>query len=174
MSDADKRILMVVADRDFNDDEYRIPKSMFDDAHFEVTTASAGGGRARGMHGTWATVDMPLSACRADNYSAIVFVGGQGAKALWDDRSAIRLASDSVNMGKVVGAICLAPAILARARLLTDRLAIADQGALEELQSGGAVIARTRVAIDGRIVTADGPMAAMEFATSVIRALDGH
>jgi protease I len=164
------RILMVVASREFRDEEYLTPRALFDGAGHEVTVASSVA-RARGALGTWVPADRALAECRAAEYDAVVFVGGTGASEYFDSRTAHRLCRDAVAAGKVLAAICMAPSILANAGALDGMSATCYPTQERHLADCGAVLAGTPVATAGRIVTADGPAHARDFAAAVLKAL---
>jgi protease I len=74
---------------------------------------------------------------------------------------------------KVVAAICLAPVVLARAGILKGKKATYFNSpvSFREMRAGGAVLVDKAVVTDSRIVTANGPAAAAEFADAFIRTL---
>ena len=74
---------------------------------------------------------------------------------------------------KVVAAICLAPVVLARAGILKGKKVTCfySPASSREMKAGGAVLVDKAVVSDGRIVTANGPEAAAEFADTFIRIL---
>ena len=80
----------------------------------------------------------------------------------------VRLAADS---GRIVGAICIAPVTLARAGLLEKKEATSFPSVTSELLARGARVKESSVVVDGRIVTADGPGAALPFAEKIIELL---
>jgi protease I len=103
----------------------------------------------------------------------LVFIGGPGTVQYWDDPLAQRLVREAAESQKVLGAICIAPVILARAGMLKGRRATAwpspeDE---EELKKAGAEFSAQPVERDGNIVTANGPDAARQFARQLLRAL---
>jgi putative intracellular protease/amidase len=73
----------------------------------------------------------------------------------------------------VVGAICIAPTILARAGLLTDLDATAFPTERDELIRGGAHFVADPVVGAGRVFTANGPGSAELFGWRLAAALDG-
>lgn len=168
---AGKRVLMVIAPLDFRDEEYREPREVIEARGGEVTVASALPGEARGVLGMRARVDVTLERARAADFDAVVFVGGGGAARYWDDPAAHALAREAAAQGKVVGAICIAPVILANAGLLRGRRATVWPREEGRLAERGAVCTGNPVEEDGRIITANGPQAARAFGEAVVRAL---
>lgn len=168
------QVLMVIAPRDFRDEEYARPREILESAGYAVTVASRSRETARGMLGMRVQSDLLLSEARAADYDAVVFVGGSGAQTYWDDPEAHRLAREAAEGGKVVAAICIAPVILARAGVLEGKQAtVFDPPSLcAELTAHGATCTGASVQRDGRIVTASGPQAAEDFARSILAALE--
>ncbi|GBC83359.1 Putative cysteine protease YraA [bacterium HR10] len=169
-----KRILMVIAPEDFRDEELFTPKQIFEAGGAEVTIASTRLGLARGMLGGSASPDLLIAEARAEDYDAIVVVGGMGSPThLWADEALHRLLREADEKGKIIGAICLSPAVLARAGLLRGRRAtvyVTDES-MSELRRGGAHYQQVDVVTDGRIVTASGPHAAAEFGRAIVAQL---
>jgi protease I len=166
-----KRILTVIAFERFRDEEYLVPREVFEAAGYAVTTCSTQLGTARGKLGAQVEVDLALADARAADYAAVVFVGGLGSKTLWDDAAAQQLARDFRDAGRLVCAICSAPIILARAGLLDGRSATCFEGDRDELERGGAAYTGGEVTLDGRFITGSGPAAADAFAHAIIERL---
>lgn len=160
-------VLMVVAPSCFRDEEYEEPKAVFEARGAQVATASTEAGPAIGSYGCRAIVDVAL--CNADlpRFAALVFVGGAGAEVFFDDPGAHAAARKAVDLGQIVGAICIAPSILARASLLDGRRATSFPDRQADLEEHGAIWTGRAVEIDGPFVTANGPEAAHEFGEAV-------
>jgi protease I len=168
-----KRVLLVVASRNFRDEEFAEPWDLLRKNGAEVTVASSSLQPAQGMLGRVVKPDILVSASRAADYDGVVFVGGPGAREYFDDASAHTLARQAAQDGKVLGAICIAPAILANAGVLRGRQAVVFPGLENVLKAGGATLGTGAVAEDRRIITATGPEAAAAFARALARALTG-
>jgi len=167
----EKNVLMVVAPRDFRDEEYQKPRQVLESAGVRITVASKGVKVATGMLGASAQVDKDLSEIKAVDYNAIVFVGGVGASVYFNDQTALELARQAVGQGKVVGAICIAPSILANAGILQGKSATCFSSEAENLKSKGANYTDQAVTVDGNIVTANGPGAAQDFGQKILELL---
>lgn len=168
-----KKALMVIAQQDFRDEELFTPKEALTKAGVSVTVAGAAKGSATGMLGGTADVELALADAKVDDYDAIIFVGGTGAQTFFEDETALQLAKDAVAKGKVVGAICIAPSILANAGVLKGKKATCYQSESDNLKSKGAECAADPVVQDGKIITADGPESAGPFGQKLIEALAG-
>ncbi|MCK4625084.1 MAG: DJ-1/PfpI family protein, partial [Phycisphaerae bacterium] len=171
---AGKKILMVIAPKQFRDEELFVPREYFLVRGAEVTVASSATGQIRGMLGQTFSPDAKLADVSAKDFDAVIFVGGAGAEAYFDDPVAHKLAVDADAGSKVLGAICIAPAILAKAGVLKGRSATAFASVREMLVSGGARVMDSSCVREGRIVTADGPAAAEEFASDIAKALTAN
>ncbi len=171
-----KKILMIIAFRDFRDEEYFVPKEIFEKAGFEVKTASTHKGTALGSEGGDAEVNLVLNEVAIDNFDAVVFAGGQGAHKHLDDQAFHKIAQEAVVSQKVLAAICIAPAILAKAGVLAGKKATVwssalDKSAVKILQENGAKYQSESVVQDGNIITASGPAAATEFGQKIVQLL---
>jgi protease I len=167
-------VLLIIAPNDFNDDEYVLPRLAFEGAGYEVVVASKSTDMASGMFGTQVEPDIALADVDIADYEAVVFIGGGGANAYWDDEQAHRVAQEAVQEAKVLGAICIAPVILARAGVLVDTEATVfdPENMCSELEAGEAVCTGEPVERDGLIVTGFGPEVAEEFALTVIQVVE--
>ena len=166
-----KRILMVIAPDKFRDEELFTPREYFLARGAKVEVASSASGEVSGMLGRTYRPEKKLSEVKADDYDAIIFVGGVGAQAYYDNPDALKLAQSAFQKGKVIGAICLAPGILAKAGVLKGRSATSFRSARKILVEGGARFIEQHCVRDGKIITADGPASAEEFAATIARAL---
>lgn len=172
-----KKILIIIAFSDFRDEEYFVPKEIFEKAGFEVITASPQKGTAIGSQGGEAEVDLTLSEVNINEYEAAVFVGGQGAHKHFDDKEFHRLAQDAIKSQKLLAAICIAPAILAKAGVLTGKKAtvwssVLDKSAVKILKENGAIYQSPSVVQDGNLITANGPAAATEFGQKIVHEVE--
>jgi len=166
-------VLMVIGSRRFRDEEYFEPRGVFEAAGLSVVTASSREGPVRGALGGWANAERFLAGVRAADHDAIVFCGGDGAREFLSSRVAWRLCRHAIEQRKVLGAICLAPLILANAGVLKDRRVTAWPEVREDLERAGAIVVADPVVVDERLVTADGPRHASAFAEAIVRLLRG-
>jgi protease I len=164
-------VLVVVADRDFNETEYDAVSLALSGSGYGMILANASGGDSVGDKGSVLPVDTTLDQVNTEHYEALVFVGGMGAEQYFEDAYALAIASEMNDEGKIVTAICIAPVILANAGLLEGKNATVSSSMKGELEARGAVLVAEPVVADGKIITGDGPDAAEEFAAEVVRAL---
>lgn len=170
-----KKIALVVAHKDYQPIEYDVPKKMFEDAGFVVMTVSDKAGNATASDGTTTKVDHVLSLFDPMQCDGIVFIGGSGALKLLDNDVSYRVIQKAVMAEKLVAGICSAARILAKAGALAAKTATGsnDDKALAEIFDKHAVIYDDELGVvaDGRVVTAQGPAQAQEFAREIIAIL---
>jgi len=166
-----KKIVMVLPENNFRDEEFLRPKEIFEKQGMQVKVASTNAECARGVLGAMVKPDMLVSAIKIQDFDAVVFVGGEGATQYWDDPTAHRLVQESLKSNKVVAAICIAPVTLARAGALKGKRATVWYSEANQIEAGGATYTATGVKRDGKIVTASGPAEAKKFAEEIIQAL---
>lgn len=164
-----KRALLIIAPANFRDEELAEPRAILKKAGYRVTVASSADGPVKGMLGAQVKPDLKLEQVKVDNYDVVVFVGGSGARAYYEAPAAHRIAKEAVSKGKVTGAICLAPAILAKAGVLKGKRATVYPAAAKALTAGGAKLQNAEVVVDGRLVTANGPEAATAFGNALVK-----
>ena len=108
---------------------------------------------------------------KAQDYDAVVFVGGPGSREYFDDPKARQIAKDIISSGKVLGAICAAVGTIAKAGALKGKKATCFSGIADIIKAGGATYTGEGVTVDGKIVTADGPTSAKAFGEALVKAL---
>ncbi len=170
MNLSDKKVLMVLAPEKFRDEEYFIPRQVLESYGIKVFTSSNKEEAVSIIEKKKIKIDTLLKDTTTD-YDAIIFVGGPGAAGYFNDKTALDLAKDFHEEGKVVAAICIAPTILANAGILKDKKATVWPSEGKNLKAKGAVYTGQPVTQDGRIITASGPDAAKEFAETIAKEL---
>ncbi|WP_321431139.1 DJ-1/PfpI family protein [uncultured Methanolobus sp.] len=175
-SDLDsKKILMVVAQEGFRDEEFFEPREIFEDAGITITIASKTINEATGVLGRSVKPDIEIDKANIMDYDAIVISGGPGSrKLLWPDKNLRELVRDAFEQEKVVAAICISPVVLARAGVLEDKKATVfkDSESIKELKKGGAVYEDEDVIIFDNVVTGRDPASAEAFGEAVVETLE--
>ena len=158
-----KKIVMIIAQNNFRDEELNESKKVLEDRGVDIKMASSSSNPAKGMFGEVITPDLTLNQINVPEYDAIVFIGGSGAREYWEDAQALSLARSAVDEGKILGAICIAPVILANAGLLRGRRVTVFSSEVNTIEAKGAIFTGKSVEKDDNIITACGPEAAKEF-----------
>ncbi len=174
-----KKIAMIIAPENFRDEEFQIPYDYFTERGATVDVFSTRKGTAKGMFGTTVSVNKTLSDLDAGRYDAIIFVGGAGTPTVRKEERAIEIARKAVERDKVLAAICWAPTILAKAGVLEGKKATVWVGMDDEygmrtdevLKKYGAIFTGEGYTVDGKIVTANGPANAENFAREITQLL---
>ena len=168
------KALFIIAPEEFRDEELIEPLDVLEDAGVPVTIASQDTILAKGILGAQTNVDIDIDDAEVEDYDAIVFIGGPGAKSYFDDPSAHQLARDAIAEGKILAAICIAPSILANAGVLEGKKATAFKSEIENLKGRGALTVENKVVTDGKIITAPGPKFAKEFGGEILATMKGN
>jgi len=158
-----KKALFIIAPKNFREEELFEPKEILEKAGVETVITSRKVGTIMGIGGETAKASIALEDIDVKNYNAIIFVGGPGASAYFDDAKARQIAKEAVEKGKIVCAICIAPSILANAGLLKGKKATAFSDQAENLHEKGASYICKDIIVDGKIITSNGPAAAKQF-----------
>lgn len=169
-----KKILLVIAQEQFRDEECFVPKQIFETAGAKVTVAAESANLAKGALGGTIKPDISISEAEIDDYDAIVISGGGGArKYLWDNRRLRDLVKEADSKKKVVSAICISPVVLARAGVLkgNESTVFNSPDTVDELKKHGAVYQDRDVVVSGRIITGRDPKSAQAFGKAVLKAL---
>ena len=166
-----KKVLMVIAAKNFRDEELLKPYAVLTAEGAQVTIACSTLSPVKGMLGHIAKPDLLLKDAKVDDYDAVVFVGGVGAVEYWNNPTAHAVVKAVVASGKVLGAICMAPVTLANAGVLQGRRATVWESEGPKLTARGAKYYGTPLEVDGKIITADGPTSAEAFGRAIAQAL---
>lgn len=152
-----KTIMLVVDKHDFRDEEYQEPKEILEKAGFKVITASTVTQEIEGKLGLRITPDIYVKDISVNQLDALIFIGGGGSSQYFEDPLAHDLANQAFKLGKIVGAICIAPIILGNAGLLKGKKAIVYPDGADILKKQGAIYTGNPVDVDGKIITGNGP-----------------
>lgn len=166
-----KKILMVVAQDNFRDEEYLEPRDILEDAGVSITVASNSTKEAHGVLGAKIKPDIAIKEAIITEFDGLVIVGGGGSREhLWPSEDLQTLVKDAFDQDKVVAAICVSPVILARAKILEDRncTVFKDKECIAEIEKYGGLYKDKEVVVDGNIVTARDPKAAEKFGHAIV------
>ena len=159
----------------FEEVEALAPLDLLRRAGCAVTTVGVGGSdTVVGAHGIAVGVDIPDTMFRDSKPEMIILPGGMpGTRHLDESRTVDAALRSASNTGAYIAAICAAPMVLGKRGYLEGKKAVCFPGFEEYLS--GAVLQHTgvKVVTDGKIITAVGMGAAVEFGLALVRVLKG-
>lgn len=158
-----KKAVFIISQADFRDEELLEPKEVLESRGFTVKIASQTRNKAIGKLGAEIEPDLAVPEIKVNDFDALVFVGGSGARDYFNDVAIMDLVKDFSSAGRILGAICIAPSILANAGALIGKTVTAFSTEEQNLRDKGADYTGMQVEIDGKVVTAKDPSAAVEF-----------
>ncbi len=171
------KIVMVIASRGFRDEEYFVPKEIFQKSGFQIKIASNEKGIAIGSEGGETKVDLLLEEINLNEFQAVVFSGGEGCLKSLDNERSYDLIKKAIAQDKILGAICISPVILAKAGALKGKEATVwssplDKIGIRTLNEFDALYQDLPVVVDEKIITASGPFVAKDFAQTIIKIIN--
>lgn len=168
-----KKVLYVIAQRNFRDEEFSIPKQMLEKEGAKITVASETTSEAIGMLGLRVKPNIPIREANPNHFDAIIIAGGSGSPKLADLPEVLSLVRRFNSQNKLIAAICLAPYVLARAGILKEKAVTTfpEDFVLAEFKRVGAIYDSRSVVVDANLITADGPHSSREFAEEIIKTL---
>lgn len=172
-----KKIAIILASKDFKDEEYFVLRELLEKADFEIVNISNQIGVAEGVEGGEVDIDKTIDALKVEDYDALVFIGGSGCLENLDNETSYQIAQEAVSHNKLLAAICISPVILAKAEVLKNKKAtvwsdIMDKTPVETLKEHDVDYQDEMVVVDDNIITGNGPEAAQEFAQTIIEKLE--
>lgn len=169
-----RSVLMIIAPRDFRDEEFKAPYEYLTSLGHKVVVASTDTTVATGLLDMKVKPDLKIDSVDTLAFDALILVGGSGSVIYWDNQTVHQLVKHFARPPKLLAAICLAPVTLARAGVLNGKAAAVfkQPATIEELKKGGATYVDKDVVISGNIITASGPQASEKFAKAIAKALE--
>lgn len=141
-------------------------------AEIEVAIAGLHEGPVMSARNIKILPDTSIDTIRSDEFDMVVLPGGQpGSDNLNSDPRVRALINDFHVKGKLTGAICAAPYVLANAGILNGKRATSYPTYRERL--GNAVYEEKSVVEDGTVMTSRGPGTALCFGLSIVAKLAG-
>ncbi len=172
--------LVIIAMQGYQDVELQGTREALAEAGCVVVLGSTEAGICRGKFGGREQSAVALRDVHVSAYDRIAYIGGPGAGTLWKDAEAVRIAREAAEKGMPLGAVCIAPTVLAEAGVLKGKRATvwnpssgsgqAPSGSPADfLRERGADYTGEAVTVDGMIVTGNGPDAARAFGEALGR-----
>jgi 4-methyl-5(b-hydroxyethyl)-thiazole monophosphate biosynthesis len=165
-----KRIAVFLAEG-FEEIEVVTPIDLFRRAGVEVTIVSIKDGMVTGSHGIALRADLTFDSLEDSLFDAIVLPGGPGVAGLAAHSGLSRLVQRHAAEGKVIAAICAAPAkVLAPLGVTSSRTVTGFPGTEENFDESTIYTSRA-AETDGTVVTGKAAGKAADFAHRVLDAL---
>lgn len=157
----------------FEEIEALMPVDVLRRAGIDVSVVSTTGDAVvTGAHNISVASDMLLKDVKLDSGDIIILPGGMpGASNLLGNADVKQLVLSFDEQGKWLAAICAAPMVLGEYGLLKDKKATCFPGFEQHLK--GAKKVDSAVVTDGKIITAEGMGAAMDFSLEIVKNLLG-
>jgi protease I len=169
-----KRVLYIIAQQNFRDEEYQVPKEILQKEGAKITTASITKEEARGMLGARVNPDTTVNDVNTNNFDMLVIAGGSGSPKLADYPEVPNIIRKFKEQNKPIASICLAGYVLARAGILKGKTATVYPAdfAISEYRRNDVNYSNQHVVVDGNIITADGPEVARQFGEEIVKTLN--
>ena len=168
------KVILAVAYTGYQPIEYGIPKQILENEGHEVITASDGEGFATGSDNSTTEVDLLVFESTPDKSDAFFLIGGPGAVDHLDNSATYDVLKEWSNSGKVFGAICISPRILAHSGITKGKKITGwdgDEQLKDIADENEAIYIPEPVVVDGNIITANGPSSAEEFGRKIAEKL---
>ena len=154
----------------FEEVEALAPLDLIRRAGLEIKTVGVGSKTVVGSHGIPVIADMTADEFSDNKPDMVILPGGMpGTKNLDANETVHKAIEDAVKNDAYVCAICAAPMILGKLGLVRGKNAVCYPGFEEYLD--GATVPDEKVVRDGKIITAKGMGAAIEFGLAIVAAL---
>lgn len=172
-----KDILFILPHDNFNETELFVTSDVLKRAGYNVTFASDEAGKVKGDSGHKALATKLLDDLNPIEHDAVIVVGGKGTiDYLWDNDRLNKYLQSSFNLGVLVCGICAGSVVLAISGLLIGKRATCykDANMISILKNNEAEYVNDGIINSGRIITADGPESAKEFALEILEELQSN
>ncbi len=169
-----KQVLLMISEVGFQEQEYTDTKKVLEEAGVKVLTTSDHSKEAIGHNGVKQKIEVQLDQINPREYDGIFVIGGSGALDHLNVPKVHKVLSEFFALDKPYGAICISSRILAQAELLQNKKAACwnkDEKAQAILEAYGAEFVDEHVVTDGKVVTANGPDAAIDFGKAILEVI---
>jgi protease I len=166
-----KKALIIIPQNDFRDEELDQTQIELNRNGIETVLASNFRGSCYGVRGTMAEATVSLSTVNVFPFDAIIFIGGPGAEGFFHNEEVKRLINEAIGLNRIIGAICLAPKILALQGRLSNCQFTSNSAVVKEIISLGGIYNDDDVVVDHNIITSKGPQTASKFGRTIAKEL---
>lgn len=168
-----KKILMILAPKEFRDLEYIVPRAFFEKAWFDVITTST---ELKSIWRFWFEVEHKwlINEFKDLDFDALVFVWGLWSLAFWDNNDLKEMTSKYMNANKLVASICASPRNLLKWGVVKWRTLTWNNwdNDFENLAKNAWANANIKgVVVDENLITWYWPEAVEEFSNEIVKYL---
>lgn len=163
-------VLLILPTKDFNEQEYLVISRELEKAGKKIFIASDSHSLCYGTNGLKVKSDVQFFNINENNFGGIIFIGGRGVRNYWNNTQLHLIVNKFNKKKRIIGAICSAPVILAKAGLLNGT-AVCYPEDKNELVREGIEYKDEPVIINKNFITGRDSAASKEFADSFIYAL---
>lgn len=157
----------------FEEAEAIVPADLLRRAGAQVALVGVTGETVTGAHGISVAADCLLEQVDRDKMELLMIPGGLGGvENIGASAAAMELIEQAAKGPGYLAAICAAPSLLGKLKLLEGRKAVCYPG-MEETMRGADAQRGQSVAADGNIITGEGPGAAFDFGLKLVETLKG-
>jgi len=161
-------VLLFLPAKDFNEEEYSIVRKLLLKYGKNIFITSDDHYFCSGSNGMKVKSDTSLYNINLKNFAALVLIGGKGSKAYWNNEKLHLIIRNFNDAKKIIGAICSAPVILAKAGILKDKSATCYNEDKGELMNLGINYQNRTLVTDKNIITSNGSQFAEHFTEAVL------
>ncbi len=158
-----KRALIILPQNDFRDEEFDQTQKHLVKSGIEITIASIYKGICYGVKGSTIEASQTISNVNVFPFDAIIFIGGPGTEVFFENKEISRLIDEAIGLNRLIGAICLAPKLLAVNGVLNGLRFTSTPSAVKEIIELGGIYDDDEVVLDKNIITSKGPHTASKF-----------
>jgi len=150
-----RTVLMVLPEKNFYEIEYSVPRAALEKNGYSVRVITPSGDEAVGIAGLRVKPNSGLSKVKAQDFQALLLVGGFGAESFLGNAQLAGLTRDFHAQGKLIGAQCVTPALVAEAGLLNGKEATCWPSFSGLLEARGAKFSGRVTDLTDYILTAE-------------------
>ncbi len=169
-----KKVYMVIAQKDFRDEELIEPKKILEDNKYQVIVLSPEGGICKGMLGLEISADKNIRDAEIDSDTiAVTVVGGNNSPSLMNYPELGELLSEAKRKKLIIGAICLAPMVVASFGIIDHMSATVypTSESIDMLKNHNILYVPENVVVDEWLVTGNGPSSAQAYGEALVETL---
>ena len=160
-------VLIFLPATGFNETEFIAVRDMCKKYGLTISVTSDAVGVCRGKN-LQVKPDVPLYNIHAQNFVALVLIGGRGVTAYKDNTLVQKCIAQFYAGKKIIAAICLASVLFAKAGMAAGTKITAHPDAVKDLKSAGFVASDNDAMTDGNIITARDQNASVLFAELIV------